>query len=964
MTRVRLQSLRLYSTNYSKTLHLPKTDFGPKIPKGDERAVLIQQTSQKLYKWQRDNTEPDREPFVLHDGPPYANGDVHLGHSLNKILKDIINRWKLIYENRAINYKPGWDCHGLPIEMKAVQETGSSTPLEIRAACRKVAESMIDKQRNQFKEFAIMTDFENPYITMNHDYEIRQLRIFEKLIGNGLLSRQMKPVWWGCETKTALAEAELEYNNNHKSTSVYVKFPLVDFSTSLQNNLKQHKIPQEKVSLLIWTSTAWTIPANKAICINKSLDYTLLRSQDEYLVVAENLKDQISQLVPGWDAVDMKFKGEALLESWYANPASQENSKFPVLHADHVIADAGTGLVHTAPAHGGDDYLIGKKHNLEIQSTVDEEGKIIKDVIPTGFHTLDGLKATEGKCIKVCLDILKESDMVYLISLIKHSYPYDWRSNKPVLQRATPQWFINVEKIKSTAVESLLNVKFYPDSGKNRLPLFIKNRNEWCISRQRFWGVPLPIIYDVTGEPLNDLKAINYIIGKLDQYGTDEWFVEESDISRWLPEDYDGKLYFKGKDTMDVWFDSGCSWSSLDDSFRSEAPVADVYLEGSDQHRGWFQSSLLNKIIASGVNGEDFKPVAPFKTIITHGFTLDKNNNKMSKSKGNTISPMDVINGSNKPFLPSLGTDGLRLWVASSNYNFDVNVTNEVLNRVFENVKKYRVTFKYLLGNLSEFKDEVAYDELYPLDKYSLSTLYQLEKNCIKHYNDLNFSRVVSDVNHHMNSHLSSLYFDISKDTLYTDLKNSHKRRSIQTVLKQLLKTYIGILSPIQPILTQEVWVEYNKLFASDSPKSPFMFGKWENFYKLPENYNDPAIEIDFSKIWALRASVYKQLEVLRNQEKYKNKLEIQLSISAPKGSEIENILFKHKEFLDDYFLVSKATLEASEVSEISKFEVELDGSRVDVLISHSEDHKCPRCWKFIAPVEDELCVKCDGVVM
>ena len=1001
----------LQKVNYSNTLHLPKTSFGPKIPKNEARDELIKTTSQDLYEWQVKNKE-NRPSFTLHDGPPYANGDLHLGHALNKILKDIINRFELIHNNSVINYRPGWDCHGLPIEMKATNLEAeikknleknkkkkkinnknkhnepeptleSATKLlasEIRAACRQLANKEIDSQRNQFKEFAIMADFDNPYITMSHDYEINQLRVFKKLMENGLLSRQLKPVWWGCETETALAEAELEYNNDHKSVAIHVKFPVVSsvIYQTLRDNFKIGVNEQDlNLKLLIWTSTPWTIPANRAVCVNNDLDYTLVHNKitNEYLFVGVPLVNEVLALNDNFESVgeSVIFRGNDLVGLEYINPASKDGVHHPVIHGSHVVSSAGSGLVHTAPAHGGEDFIIGKNHGLDVRSSVNGQGRYIADNIPVGFHSLAKHKVTDSETIRKCIGILDENGMIFNINkTFKHSYPYDWRSKTPVIQRSTPQWFVNVEKIKPTAIEALEKVKFYPESGKNRLPLFIRNRNEWCISRQRTWGVPLPIVYNRnSGEPVEDIETVDYIIHRMDEFGTDEWFSSEDDISRWLPEEYklSGKEYVKGQDTMDVWFDSGTSWTTLnkdiESSFRSETPLANIYLEGSDQHRGWFQSSLLNKIIASGVNGNDFLPVAPFTKIITHGFTLDSKNEKMSKSKGNIISPRHAIEGGGKPLLPALGTDGLRLWVASSNYNADVSVGSEVLSRVFENMKKLRVTFKYLLGNLNDFREPVDYNNLNPLDKYALSKLYKLETSCIEHYKEHNFSRVVSEVNHHMNVILSSLYFDISKDCLYTDSKNSVRRRSIQTVLKEILRVYIGLLAPIQPILTQEVWEEYRRFFDVKE-SSPFMVGGWHNFYKLQDQFLNEQIESEFQLIWELRDQVYKQMEQLRLDGIYKNKLETQVNIAFNgEKTKLEDILRAHALFLDDYFLVSKATvgqLEADPKYE-SKTTVEVNGESVNIQISPSPGAKCPRCWKFTSVVEDKLCQKCDTVV-
>lgn len=961
---------------YSKTLHLPKTSFGPKIPSRDDRQQLVKTSSQDLYKWQSERENYSQE-FTLHDGPPYANGDLHLGHSLNKIVKDIINRFELIYNNSKINYRPGWDCHGLPIEMKATsnKSVSKSNPKEIRAACRSLASSMIDRQREQFEEFGIMTDFHTPYITMSHNYEINQLRVFQKLMENGLLTRQMKPVWWGCETKTALAEAELEYNSEHKSVAIFVKFPIQtqNFYKTIRDKYNL-PIKDGDLKFLIWTSTPWTIPANKAICVHKELVYTILRNSTtgENLVVADSLANEILKLDESFTKYESEIEilGSELIGLEYSNPASQSKETFPVLHGDHVSDTAGSGLVHTAPAHGAEDYLIGKKHGLDIYSSIDECGRFLESNIPDGFKSLHGEKVTEKTGLWKCINIISDSGMIYHINKsYKHSYPYDWRSQKPVVQRATPQWFINVEKIKETALQALEKVQFVPESGRNRLPLFIRNRNEWCISRQRVWGVPLPIIYNKqTGAPIVEMKTIEYIIDRIDEYGTDEWFEQEECIARWLPDHLkdNSNIYSKGTDTMDVWFDSGTSWTTLlnAENTQSDTPIADLYLEGSDQHRGWFQSSLLNRIISSGVEGKHFKPVAPFKKIITHGFTLDKNNDKMSKSKGNVIVPKQVLNGGGKPHLPTLGVDGLRLWVASSNYTSDVSVSTEILLRVFENVKKLRVTLKYMLGNLNDFDKPIDYSSLNPLDKYVLSRLYKLQANGVEHYKSHNFSRVVKEINSHVSTDLSAYYFDISKDCLYTDAADSHRRRSIQTVLQIILKTYIGLLAPIQPLLTQEVWDAYSGKFGIEE-KSPFMVGEWNNFYQLPKSYLDENVEADFQKIWAVRENAYKLLEDLRIQGFFKNKLETQVNITVDGDSSIANLLKEHQKFLDDYFLVSKVKINESieEYHSEKRNMFSIDGSNISIEVGPSQNFKCPRCWKFISEEVEELCTKCESVV-
>ncbi|CCG20598.1 protein [Candida orthopsilosis Co 90-125] len=964
---------QLNKISYSKTLQLPQTSFSPKIPRGSSRDELIQRTGVDIYKWQQ-QYKTNHKPFFLHDGPPYANGKLHVGHALNKICKDIIIRYQLIHEDKLIKYQPGWDCHGLPIELKVEYNLGKlefKDPVEIRKACREYAMTMINNQRKEFLELGIMTDFSKPYITMDHKFENDQLQVFSKLVENGLLSQQLKPVWYGCDTQTALAEAELEYNDKHKSVAIYVKFPVT--GDKLRNYIKDNhpdlSLKNEKIKLLIWTSTPWTIPANKTICVSEHLSYTLIMKGDEVLVVAKTLAEDVLELDPDYTHVDVEIPGTELIGVSYVNPAAEDNVKRPVIHGDHVVGTAGTGLVHSAPAHGREDYLVAKQNGITIDSScVDNKGKFIVNELPPGFQQLGSLKVNEIRSNMLCVDVLKQHDMIYNVNKnFVHSYPYDWRSQTPVIQRATPQWFVNVDKIKPFALEALGKVEFHPSSGYNRLTSFIENRDEWCISRQRSWGVPLPIVYDAnTHKPVMDLEVINHTISKIDEFGTDEWFVKEDNISRWLPSDMDGGKYYKGQDTMDVWFDSGTSWSTLRDNIKecneTTEPLADVYLEGSDQHRGWFQSSLLNKVIYSGNKGQTFQSVAPYKAVITHGFITDAHGQKMSKTKGNIFSPHEAIEGCKKPWTPLLGTDGLRLWAASSNYQQDVGFHPEVLTRVSEVGKKYRVTFKYLLGNLYDFEMPVEYQSLSDLDKYILHTLHQLQQTCAGYYKSYNFSRVVSSVNAHVNSVLSAIYFDVSKDCLYTDDANSTRRRAIQTVLNEILKTYVGILAPIQPLTVQEVWDEYVKINkdVSDSP-----FKEPSNTYALSNYYVNHDLELQFSAFFKLRDEIYKEIETLKQNNFFKNKLELEIKLSNPLGnSSLFEFMKLNKSYLDDLFLVSKANLVESEDLEVDNLQVmDINGEKVGVVIKHSDDHKCGRCWKFTASEPESLCGKCNDVV-
>ncbi|KAI3403783.2 ISM1 [Candida oxycetoniae] len=962
------------ATNTNPTTKLYHWVALPKIPQNEQRDCLIQSTSENLYKWQlsRDDSTTTGK-FVLHDGPPYANGDLHMGHALNKICKDIINRFQLIYKGKKVKYQPGWDCHGLPIELKVegkLKDSDLQEPINIRKACKEWAQLQIENQKHQFRQLAIMTDFDKPYTTMTHEYEINQLRVFWKLMQLNLLSRQLKPVWWGCETQTALAEAELEYNDNHSSVAIFVKFPLV--SDEIRNKFLGDAV-DKKLKLLIWTSTPWTIPANKAVCINKEMTYTLIENDYEALIVAKDLVDNVLKMAPeggNYKVIQVNIPGSELVNQKYTNPANEDNVERSVLHGDHVVSTAGTGLVHNAPAHGREDYLVAKQNNIPLEeSFVDNKGRFVSDgALPPGFASLASHKVNNPKTNMLCVDIMKSHGMIYHVNKsFKHSYPYDWRSQTPVIQRATPQWFVNVESIKPFALKALENVDFIPNVGFNRLNSFIGNRNEWCISRQRCWGVPLPIVYNIkTNEPLMDLKVQKYIIDKIEEYGTDEWFVKEDDISRWIPEHLNGTHYYKGQDTMDVWFDSGTSWTTLQNSLEEcnnlNKPLADVYLEGSDQHRGWFQSSILNKVIFSG-NTEDsgetttFESMAPFKTVITHGFITDGKGQKMSKSRGNIFTPLQAIEGTKKPFTPPLGTDGLRLWVASSNYKQDVSFNPEILTRVSEMSKKYRLTFKYILGNLHNYK-ESNQTSLSLLDKYILHTLYVLQETCTENYEAYNFSRVVSSINTHVNSVLSAFYFDVCKDCLYTASIDSPRRQAIQFVLNEILKCYILALAPIQPLLVQEVWSQYSK-DSRNEDVSPFKepIGR----FLLPKSYKNQTIEDQFSRFFKLRESVFKQIELMKENKLFKNKLELEIEfLVRDKQSNIYQFLKNNETYLDDLFLVSKGSLVQDGNLDATAM---IDGEEVGFSIRLSNEYKCPRCWKFNAEKKDTLCKKCHDVI-
>jgi len=703
--------------------------------------------------------------FVLHDGPPYANGNLHLGpvpfrlrlrhfltawgnigHALNKILKDIVGRFQVLSGHR-LSYIPGWDCHGLPIELKALQPHTESTREkgktggraahaaaasaaekgktmdagEIRSLARELAEKAIAQQMAEFRSWGVMGDWGNHWKTMDKDYEISQLRVFKEMLKRGLIYRQFKPVFWSPSSGTALAEAELEYNDQHRSKAAFVAFPI---RTTISSGLGR-KLDGITTRAAVWTTTPWTIPANKAIAVNTKMEYCVVETESygKLLVASERAGELGKAMNEEPKVVIDHIMGQDLVGSQYSHPLLPEDAPLqPMLPADFVKADSGTGLVHCAPGHGMDDYLLCQIHGIQPFSPIDNNGRFTEDALPG--YGIEGLEVLSGGTDKI-LGILAESNaLLALRPTFTHKYPYDWRTKRPVIVRATAQWFADVGVIKNVSVDSLENVEFVPTTGRSRLTTYVNSRSEWCISRQRAWGTPIPALYDVeTNEPLLTEESVEHIIGILQAEGTDVWWGDGIPEEAWVPEPIrvTGKRYVRGRETMDVWFDSGTSWTTLRNRTgqREGKPLADLYLEGSDQHRGWFQSSLLTSVAtAADLNSAK----APFGVVVTHGFCLDEKGKKMSKSIGNSMIPADVIQPKSKHIG---GIDALRLWVASCDYTRDVSIGNSILGGVNNNLRKLRVTLRFLLGNLEDWDGkEVNYSDLAKVFEHTRSNWY------------------------------------------------------------------------------------------------------------------------------------------------------------------------------------------------------------------------------------------------
>ncbi|ODV92506.1 hypothetical protein CANCADRAFT_56159 [Tortispora caseinolytica NRRL Y-17796] len=915
------------------------------------KSTYIPQCTEDLYKWQQANLT-DESLFILHDGPPYANGKVHMGHSLNKILKDIIIRYQLM-QHRKVSYIPGWDCHGLPIELKALEKAENAENLsapETRMLARKVAKEAVIDQMAQFKSWGIMGDWNNSYLTMNLDYEIRQLKVLEKMIARGLIFRKFRPVYWSIESKSALAEAELEYDI-HKSTSAYVKFPIV-----------HSDILPKDVSLLIWTTTPWTLPANKAIAVNATSTYTLCTTLNHgSLLVASDLVNEVAMAIDEEHSMiptGQSYSGLQLVNTTYRHPLPDKASSatFPVILADHVTTESGTGLVHTAPSHGMEDYLSALENHIEVNSIVGNDGCFALPM-PEGWEFLAGKSVLQEGQIEV-IKLLKSTNAIAKIQPYKHKYPFDWRHKKPVIIRATHQWFANVEAIKKDAINALSYVDFYPKHSKHRLETFTNSRAEWCISRQRVWGVPIPVLYHKdTDEPLMTLESVSYIIEQMKQRGTDAWFDPSLSTSAWIHPKYAAECnnYYRKNETIDVWFDSGSSWTLIADKYPDRDTLADVYLEGSDQHRGWFQSSLLTAV-ATAPQGT--VPKAPYGTLITHGFTLDEKGQKMSKSIGNVIDPSDVINGNGKKIKPT-GVDGLRLWVAQAEYGNDVAVSATILSQIADSIRKLRTTFRFILGvlNTNEQPSAMNYNDLPQIEKVALYELSVLLKDSKEAYDNYRFSHVVQMLNHHVNANLSAFFIDIRKDSLYADSPSTITRRAATYFLQQALKVYLSILGPILPILCQEVW-NYSPIWFRAGMASPFESG----WYELPSKWADEesaALAEETEYLKQIKNTVNTLAQRLRKNQIIGSNLEAKVTLCGNTP-----LLTKYnKDFLADLFVCSQVDkIESVPAQTSDEYCIFMDTLDLSVRIDKADKYKCPRCWKYSSIEEGDLCRRCAEV--
>jgi isoleucyl-tRNA synthetase len=903
--------------DYKNTLNLPKTAFPMK-------ANLVKKEPEILANWEKinlyqliRNASNGRKRYMLHDGPPYANGHIHMGTAFNKILKDIIIKSKQM-AGFDTPYVPGWDCHGLPIEHKVDMELGprkaEMSQAELRSACRKYAEKYIEIQRKEFKRLGVLGEWDHPYLTMNYPYEATITREFGKFAINGSLVRSKKPIYWCTSCMTALAEAEVEYGE-HKSPSIFVKFPMISDLSETYPTLNG-----KKVFVVIWTTTPWTIPANLAIALHPDLEYVAAEIENnEVLILAKELLDicmntfglQTYKILTEFRAPD--------LENLEAKHPLYERPSVIVL-APYVTLDAGTGCVHTAPGHGREDYDTGLEYNLEAYSPVDDSGCFTPDVeFFSGMNVFDANRAVNDKLEEMGM-LLKEEDII-------HEYPHCWRCKKPVIFRSTEQWFISMDKnhLRQKALDAINKVSWIPKWGRDRIYNMIENRPDWCISRQRAWGVPITVfICKECNELIISREIIDHVAQMFEKHGADVWFTETEE--KLLPAGTCcpkcGQNNFrKETDILDVWFDSGVSYAAVMENRDYLDSPSDLYLEGSDQHRGWFHSSLL---CSAGTRGE-----APYRNVLTHGFVVDGSGKAMHKSAGNVIAPEDLIK--------KYGAEILRLWVAGEDYRDNIRLSEEILQRLTEAYRRIRNTCRYILGNLNDFDpktDQISYQQMEELDRWVLHRLWELNEKALRAYENFEFHLVYHNLHNFCAMDLSSFYLDIIKDRLYTSPENSVSRRSAQTAMNEILEVLVRLMAPILSFTADEIW-KYMK--GESRPLSVHA----DLFRPVNDAYEDPELASRWEYVIALRKEVTKMLELSRKEKNIGHPLDASVTLGL--SSQLMEKLLPYQDQLRSIFIVSSVNM-----LEIDRIEGGLESESMPglkVMVTPSLDPKCERCW-------------------
>jgi len=924
--------------DFKTTLNLPKTEFSMKanLPKEEPRMLEFWQNieldKKLLIKYR------NKEKFILHDGPPYANGNIHIGTAYNKILKDIIPKYKWM---KGLNsyYVPGWDTHGMPIEHKVSKDLkvtlNDIDSVALREKCQEYAKKYINIQREEFKRLGVIADWGNPYLTFLPEYEEKQIDVFGKMYQRGYIYKGLKPVLWCASCETALAAAEIEYSDE-ESNSIYVKFKVVDVLSSVFPDAKTGE-----TYVVIWTTTPWTIPGNYAIAFNPDFKYSLIKTGQGYLILASDLVGEVMKKVQIGSYRVLDEKAGHLFEGIKCRHPLLERDSV-ILLGKHVTLDEGTGCVHTAPGHGQEDYEIGMKYHLPIISTLDNRGRLNENAGP-----FNGLDYREGN--QAVIEALRNKGYLLGAGKIKHSYPHCWRCKKPVLFRATEQWFVSVDKFRDKAIQAINQVKWIPRWGKEKIYSMVEERSDWCISRQRVWGVPIPAFYCKSCKEIVITPQTIEIVKKLfKKNSSNAWFAMSAEEI--LPKDFQcphcqGTEFEKETDIMDVWFDSGCSHAAVLKNRKDLHWPCELYLEGTDQHRGWFQTSLLTAVACFDQ--------APYKAVLTHGFIVDEEGRKMSKSIGNVIPPQEVID--------QYGADILRLWVASSDYKRDVRISRKILKQLVEIYRKIRNTSRFILGNLYDFdpgKNHVSYDKLEDIDRLVLSQFQDLIKRTTGNYENYEFHTLYHDIHNFCTLNLSSFYLDIIKDRLYVFNADSLPRRAAQTVLYKIVSELTCLIAPVLSFTAEEIWQNLNQI--GNNEESIFL-SPWP---QVDQEMVQAKMEEKWSQLLAIRKDVLKALEICRKDGQIGNALQAQVDLYTA-DQKIYNYLNKFKEKLETIFIVSRVELlnQVKDIPDENIFKGE-EVPELSIVIKKAPGQKCERCWCYSETVGQDsrystICHKC-----
>ncbi|MEW6001729.1 MAG: isoleucine--tRNA ligase [Nitrospirota bacterium] len=925
--------------DYKDTLNLPRTDFPMKANLTQREPAMISFWEEKGIYRKIQEKNKNNEHHILHDGPPYANGPIHIGHALNKILKDIIVKYKSM-KGFYSPFVPGWDCHGLPIELQVDKNLGEKKNkvdiLQKRRLCKEYAARFVDIQRDEFKRLGVFGDWQNPYLTMSYQYEAAIVREFNKFVELGYIYKGKKPVHWCPSCITALAEAEVEYADK-ESPSIYVRFRIKDSKLKEKFSV----LGEKKVFFLIWTTTPWTLPANLALAVHPDFEYVAVEKGEEVYIVAEKLLDSLREKLHIDGEVILTVRGKELEDMEAEHPFLERRSR--VIPGDFVTAGEGTGIVHIAPGHGEDDYEIGLKYGLDIYAPVDDQGRF-------KFTGAEESLPFQGKLVfkanEEIIKILKDRGVLLKEEKVIHSYPHCWRCKKPVIFRATEQWFISMEKnnLRVKSLSEIESVTWIPKWGRDRIYGMVLNRPDWCISRQRAWGVPITLLKcDSCQEFVTDPVVLSGIEGLVEAHGADIWFVKNA--KDFLPPGYKcrkcGSLSFsKEMDIMDVWFDSGVSHAAVMEADERLSWPATMYLEGSDQHRGWFQSSLLASVATKGR--------APYETVLTHGFVVDGQGKKMSKSLGNVVAPQEVIKEN--------GAEILRLWVSAEDYREDVRISEEILDRLTEAYRKIRNTCRFLLGNIYDFDFKDYSKDLLEIDRWAMGRLQTLTKKIVLSYERIDFHEVFHALYNFCVVDMSSFYLDVLKDRLYTSGADSVERRAAQWVIYQILSTMTRLMAPILSFTAEEIW----RYIPSFSEESVFL----ASFPEFDEKSYDKELEERWNDLFAVRNEVNKALEIKRAERFIGNSLEAKVVFYLPE--KYKNLFSKYRDFLPIFFIVSSVEI-TEKKPDLYYSSAEIEG--LEIKIERAPGRKCQRCWNWresvgTFPEAPEICEGCYKVIL